>query len=129
MKICIVGGGINGLTTSLCLSKLGYDITLFEEDGIMSKTSSSSTKLIHGGLRYLENGKFKLVRESLRSRNYWINYAPDIVKPIKLLLPIYENSKRGMIKIKIGLFFYDLFSNSKIFPKSKWVNAENIIQK
>jgi len=92
MRIAIIGGGINGLFSSWSLSKKGHDVSLFEAEQVLSKTSSSSSKLLHGGIRYLEQGHFSLVAEALRDRYWWITNAPQHVKTIKLIAPIYKNS-------------------------------------
>ena len=82
MKIAVIGGGINGIMTAWELCKHHHDVTLFEKNTLMSQTSSASSKLLHGGLRYLENFEFRLVKEALRERQWWINQAPDLARPL-----------------------------------------------
>ncbi len=85
----------------------------------MGQTSSASSKLLHGGLRYLENGEFRLVREALRERKFWIEKAPHLAKPIKLYLPIYHSSRRPAWQIRIGLTLYDILAGSRILGRSR----------
>src|SRR3990172_11977882 len=94
MRIAVIGRGINGVMVSWELAKSGYSVDLYEKNKLMSATSSASTKLLHGGLRYLEQGQFRLVREALRERTWWIKAAPDLARPIELILPVYRDSDR-----------------------------------
>ncbi len=128
MKICIVGGGINGLCCAWLLSQKGHEVHLYEKDTLVSKTSRSSSKLLHGGLRYLEHGNFRLVREALKERDAWLQRVPSLTQPIRLVLPLYENSSRNRWLIKAGLFLYDHLAGSSILPKSKWLDKETLLQ-
>jgi glycerol-3-phosphate dehydrogenase len=110
MKIAVIGGGINGIMTAWELCKHHHDVTLIEKNTLMSQTSSASSKLLHGGLRYLENFEFKLVKQALRERQWWINKAPDLALPLKIFIPVYKQSKRPAWLYKVGLHLYDLFS-------------------
>ena len=83
IKIGIIGGGINGLFISWQLGKLGYVVDLYESDQVLQKTSSSSSKLLHGGIRYLEQGHIGLVRESLLDRAWWLKMHQTFVNPLK----------------------------------------------
>ena len=83
--ILIVGGGINGASIARNAAGRGYKVCLVEQNDLASSTSSASTKLIHGGLRYLEHFAFKMVRESLKERNLLMNLAPHVVWPIKFI--------------------------------------------
>ena len=113
MKIAVVGGGINGIMTAWELCKNKHDVELFEKKKIMTQTSSASSKLLHGGLRYLENFEFNLVKEGLNERHWWINHATNIVKPIKIYIPVYRNSKRHALQYKLGLFIYDFLAGKR----------------
>jgi len=119
MKIAIIGGGINGIMTAWELCKHNHDVTLFEKNTLMSQTSSASSKLLHGGLRYLENFEFRLVKEALRERQWWINQAPDLAQPLQIFIPIYKQSRRPAWLYKIGLYLYDLFSGKQNIGKHK----------
>jgi glycerol-3-phosphate dehydrogenase len=127
VDIGIIGGGINGLCTALQLAKQGHQVQLYERDTIMNATSRSSSKLLHGGLRYLENREFRLVREALRERDAWIKRVPHLAKPLRLVMPIYRKSRRPGWVIALGLFLYDHLAGKSLLPKSKWVSAEELI--
>ena len=101
------------------LCKHHYDVTLFEKNTLMSQTSSASSKLLHGGLRYLENFEFRLVKEALRERQWWINQAPDLARPLKIFIPVYKQSRRPAWFYKIGLYLYDLFAGKQNIGKHR----------
>ena len=119
MKIAVIGGGINGIMTAWELCKHHHDVTLFEKNTLMSQTSSSSSKLLHGGLRYLENFEFRLVKEALGERRWWINQAPHLAQPLKIFIPVYKQSRRSAWFYKMGLFLYDVFAGKKNIGKHK----------
>jgi glycerol-3-phosphate dehydrogenase len=117
MKIAVIGGGINGIMTAWELCKHHHDVTLFEKSTLMSQTSSASSKLLHGGLRYLENFEFRLVKEALRERQWWIDQAPDLAQPLKIFIPVYKQSRRPAWLYKMGLYLYDFFSGKQNIGK------------
>jgi len=118
--IVVIGGGIIGAGITLDASLRGFKTLLLDKSDFGAYTTSASTKLIHGGLRYLEYMEFPLVRESLREREMLLQNAPHIVSPLLLNVPIYKNSKRGPLVIKIGMILYDLFSYDKSLPNHKF---------
>ena len=128
MKIAIIGGGINGVMTAWELCKNNHDVTLFDKNTLMSQTSSSSSKLLHGGLRYLENLEFRLVREALRERQWWINKAPQFAQPLKIFIPIYRQSMRPSWLYRVGLFIYDLLAGSKKIAKHQSYSRTEFIK-
>jgi glycerol-3-phosphate dehydrogenase len=105
--VVIVGGGMAGAGIARDLALRGASVALVEKGDFASGTTSRSSKLIHGGLRYLELFDFALVRESLRERETLGRLAPHLVRPLPFLVPIYAGSSRGLIKIRIGLKLYD----------------------
>ena len=117
MKIAVIGGGINGIMTAWELCKHHHDVTLFEKNTLMSQTSSASSKLLHGGLRYLENFEFRLVKEALRERQWWINQTPDLAQPLKIFIPVYKQLRRPAWLYKIGLYLYDLLAGKQNIGK------------
>jgi glycerol-3-phosphate dehydrogenase len=126
MKIAVIGGGINGIMIALELCKHHHNVTLFEKNTLMSQTSSSSSKLLHGGLRYLENFEFRLVKEALRERQWWINQAPHLAHPLKIFIPVYRQSRRPGWLYKIGLFLYDLLGGNDNLGKHQKYNKTSM---
>ena len=127
--VLIVGGGINGLATFRDLALQGVDVALVERDDFVSGASAASSHMIHGGIRYLENGEFRLVHEAVTERNGLLQIAPHYVRPLQTTIPIYstfsgilsaplrflrhgagKHRERGAALIKIGLVIYDSFS-------------------
>lgn len=129
MKICVIGGGINGLCCAWTLAQSGHTVELYERGKLARETSQASSKLLHGGLRYLEQGQFRLVRESLRERDGWLQRAPNLAKPLQLVLPIYQHSRRGRCVINTGLFLYNHVAGRSILPNSMWLSAEALSQR
>ena len=105
--VVIVGGGMAGAGVARDLALRGVSVALVEKGDFASATTSQSSKLIHGGLRYLELFDFGLVRESLRERETLRRLAPHLVRPLPFLVPIYRDSSRSLIKVRIGLKLYD----------------------
>ena len=124
MKIAVIGGGINGLSSAWQLALAGYDVSLFERDGVMQATSIASSKLLHGGLRYLEQGEFRLVREALQERRWWLKKAPRLTRRLPILYPLYADSRRARWQLKIGLWLYDSFAGRKGIGRHRWLSAE-----
>jgi len=128
MKIAVIGGGINGIMSAWALAQQGHDVEIFEKNTLMSETSSASSKLLHGGLRYLENLEFRLVREGLHERKWWINQAPHLAHPLRIYIPIYKDSRRASWMYRIGLKFYDLLSGSKKLGKTKSYSVSQMLK-
>lgn len=129
MNIGIVGGGINGLCCAWQLAKRGHQVHLYERDTIMNATSRSSSKLLHGGLRYLENYEFRLVQEALSERDAWIKRTPHLAQPLRLVMPIYQQSRRPGWMIALGLFLYDRLSSKSQLPKASYLSAQELIRR
>lgn len=127
--VLLIGGGINGISTFRDLALQGVDVLLIERGDFASGASAASSHMIHGGIRYLENGEFRLVKESVQERNGLLRIAPHYVKPLETTIPIYSTfsgilsaplrflthrsgkpQERGAFLIKIGLTIYDTFS-------------------
>src|SRR6266508_3273403 len=109
----VIGGGMAGAGVVRDLALRGASVALFEKGDFASGTSSKSSKLIHGGLRYLELADFRLVRESLREKKTLERLAPHLVRPLPFLVPVYRGSKRGLITVRIGMWLYDLLTPGK----------------
>ena len=129
--IFIIGGGINGAGIARDAAGRGLKVFLAEKNKVGSATSSWSSKLIHGGLRYLENYEFKLVRESLKEREVITKIAPKITKPIPFIIP-HTKKLRSKLLIRLGLFLYDNIGGKTKIPKSSKINFNkkftNILQ-
>ncbi len=129
--VLIIGGGINGLATFRDLAMQGVDVALVERNDFISGASAASSHMIHGGIRYLENGEFRLVHEAVTERNALLRIAPHYVRPLQTTIPIFstfsgvlsaplrflrhgggKHTERGAALIKIGLVIYDSFSRS-----------------
>ena len=115
----VIGGGMAGAGVARDLALRGASVALFEKGDFSSGTTSKSSKLIHGGLRYLELGDFKLVRESLREKKTLERLAPHLVRPLPFLVPIYRGSTRGLIRVRIGMWLYDLLTPGKRTERSR----------
>ena len=116
--LCVIGGGINGAGIARDAAGRGLSVILVEAQDLASATSSASTKLVHGGLRYLEHYEFKLVKSSLKEREVLLNSAPHIIWPMKFALP-HDNGLRPYWMIKAGLFLYDRLAGRKKLQKSE----------
>ena len=110
------------------LAKAGHSVDLIEKSNVMSATSSASTKLLHGGMRYLEHGKFSLVRESLRERAWWLEAAPDVTQVIPILFPIFQRSPRSRWTIKLGMVLYDRLAGKFGVGKHRWVSCAELTE-
>jgi glycerol-3-phosphate dehydrogenase len=108
--LLILGGGINGAGVAREAALRGLHVVLVEANDFAEGTSSRSSKLIHGGIRYLENLEFGLVFESLNERNRLFDLAPHLVHPLKFMLPIYEGARHPMWKLSLGMWLYDALS-------------------
>lgn len=121
--VAIIGGGINGCGCAADAALRGLSVILFEKNDLASQTSSSSSKLIHGGLRYLEQFDFSLVRKALNERQTLLDLAPHLVHPLQFMLPQSKPSRASWL-IRIGLFIYDHLSTKNRLPKSLAVSRQ-----
>ena len=119
--VLVVGGGINGAGIARDLAGRGLSVVLCEKDDLAQATSSSSTKLIHGGLRYLEYNEFALVRKALAEREVLLRSAPHIMWPLRFVMP-HDPSMRPVWMIRIGLFLYDHLARREVLPGSRTVD-------
>lgn len=108
--LLVVGGGITGAGVARDAASRGMKVLLCEANDFASGTSSRSSKLVHGGIRYLENLEFGLVHEALTERTLLLETAPHMVHPIRFLLPIYKSSRVGLLKMELGMILYDILS-------------------
>ncbi len=126
--VVIIGGGINGAAAARDAAQRGLSVALVEKHDFGWGTTAASTRLIHGGLRYLELMDFGLVREALREREVLLRQAPHLVRPLPFVAPVYRNARRGPFTIKVGMILYDLLSYDKSMPKHKWHRREKLLE-
>ncbi len=119
--VAVIGGGINGSGIARDAAGRGLRVLLVEQNDLASGTSSASTKLIHGGLRYLEHGWFRLVREALAEREVMLRMAPHLIRPMRFILPV-EPGLRPAWMLRLGLFIYDHLGGRKILPPTRSVD-------
>src|ERR1700704_5626535 len=130
--VVIVGGGIHGAGVLQAAAAAGHRALLIERQSLAAGTSSRSSKLIHGGLRYLETGQFALVRESLRERAIHLRIAAELVELKPFFIPVYRNTRRRPWQLKLGLWIYALlggFDASTRFgtvPKREWSSLDGL---
>ena len=147
-RVLVIGGGINGIATFRDLALQGIDVILVERSDFCSGASAASSHMIHGGVRYLENGELRLVKESLMERNRLLASAPHYVRPLKTTIPIFtlvsgllaapirlfthaqgKRKERGALLIKVGLMMYDLFGrNQGKMPRHSFLGRQKSLQ-
>ena len=127
--LLIIGGGINGSAIAHLSAKEGMKVALLEKGDFASGTSSKSTKLMHGGIRYLENLELDLVYESLRERYIQLTAAPHLVKPLQFIIPVYKKDKRPLWMMHLGVFLYDLLAGKYKIKKHKRLNKKEVLEK
>lgn len=130
--VLVIGGGIHGVGIAQAAAAAGYEVVLLEQSDLASGTSSRSSKLIHGGLRYLESAQFSLVKESLRERELLLKLAPTLVKRQKFFIPIFPETSRRPWLMRLGLGFYALLSGMGAYarfrsvPKTEWETLDGL---
>lgn len=127
--VLVIGGGITGAGVALDAASRGLDVILVEKQDFAAGTSSRSTKLIHGGLRYLEQLDFRLVKEVARERKILYRNAPYLIHPSRLLLPFIKNGKYSWFKAAAGLWMYDLISGIKKEERHAMLSRTKILNK
>jgi glycerol-3-phosphate dehydrogenase len=128
MSIAVIGGGINGLFSAWRLASHGYTVDLFEANKLLGETSAASSKLLHGGIRYLEQGHIGLVRESLLDRAWWLENAPHATRPIEICMPVYRDSSRGLSKLFAGAKIYRLLAGKYSLGPSRLLKYNQLIK-
>src|SRR5512143_2185055 len=148
VSVLIAGAGINGIGTFRDLAHNGVDVLLLDRGDFCSGASAASSHMAHGGIRYLENGEFRLVREAVQERNRLIQNAPHMVKPLQTTIPIFKTfsgllnaplkflklldkpSERGALVIKIGLMLYDAYTGKqRVVPRHVFTGKDASLQR
>src|SRR6266446_5821847 len=111
--LLVIGGGITGCGVARDAAMRGLKVALIERDDFASGTSGRSSRLIHGGIRYLEQGQLHLVHESIRERQTLLRIAPHLVRPLAFTWPIYRGARVGKLKLSAGLLVYQLMALGK----------------
>ena len=121
----VIGGGIHGCGIARELALRGLSVLLVERKDFGSETTAWSTRLAHGGLRYLETGEIGLVREALRERENLVRNAPHLVRSAKIAIPLYRSSSRSKSLVKLGMLAYDALSLRKSLPRHQILSKED----
>src|SRR5688572_23499218 len=148
VPVLIIGGGINGIGVFRDLALNGVNVLLVERGDFCSGASSASSHMAHGGIRYLENGEFRLVREAVQERNRLLQNAPHLVKPLPTTIPIFKRFsgllnaplkflrllnkplERGALVIKLGLIMYDAYTaGQRVVPKHRFLSRKESLAK
>jgi glycerol-3-phosphate dehydrogenase len=130
--VVIIGGGIHGVGVAQAAAAAGYSALLLERQALAGGTSSRSSKLIHGGLRYLESAQFGLVRESLREREILLRNAPGLVRRVPFCIPVYSSTRRPPWMIRAGLLLYALLgglsrnARYESVPRARWDSLDGL---
>ena len=130
--VVVVGGGIHGAGVAQAVAACGKSVLLLEQNSIASGTSSRSSKLIHGGLRYLETAQFSLVRECLTERSLLLKNAPDLVRLVPFYFPLYDTTSRRPWQIRAGLSLYSILGGLGVsnrfrsMPYHKWNQLDGL---
>ncbi len=127
--VVIIGGGIIGAGIARDAAMRGFKVVLFERQDFACGTTSGSTRLIHGGLRYLEMLDLRLVRMDLRERETLLRIAPHLVRPLQFLLPFYRRSAFFRLKMRLGMMLYDVLSFDKSLPSRCHLTREEVVAK
>src|SRR5204863_9487975 len=128
LDVLIAGGGIVGTGIARDLALRGFRVGLVEQHDLAAGTSSRPTRLIHGGLRYLEILDFGLVRTDMREREVLLRLAPHLVQPLRFLMPMYGRGVLYRAKLQAGMQLYDALSFDKSLPTRQWLNRRQVLR-
>ncbi|MHB1951620.1 MAG: FAD-dependent oxidoreductase [Acidiferrobacteraceae bacterium] len=132
-EVCVIGGGIHGAGVAQAAAAAGYSVLLLESHALAHGASGRSSRLIHGGLRYLESGDWRLVHEAVRERERLLAIAPELVKRMPFLLPVYRHSRHQSAVVGAGLGFYALLAGLRrvarfsVWPRSSWDRLDGLL--
>ena len=126
VDVAIVGGGINGAGLAFDAVRRGLNVALFEQHDFGFGASTATSKLAHGGLRYLENYQFNLVKESINERNFLLDQASHLVKPLQFYIPIYKDMPWKTWKLRLGLNVYDWMQSHKTLPSHRMLSPKDV---
>src|SRR5438093_3272844 len=124
LEVLVVGAGIVGAGVARDAACRGFATALVDRGDFAAGTSGKTSRLVHGGLRYLRNYRFGLVRRAVRERDLLLRNAPGLVHPLPFLIPSYVDRGPGRLLLRFGLFLYDFLSREKTLPRRSWLSAE-----
>jgi glycerol-3-phosphate dehydrogenase len=127
--LIVIGAGVNGAGIARDAAMRGLKVLVLDKGDISSGTSAWSTRLIHGGLRYLEHREVGLVRESLRERERLLRIAPHLVRPLPMLIPVYAGARRGPLTVRAGMILYDLLSSGKSLERHRMLSPQETLSR
>jgi glycerol-3-phosphate dehydrogenase len=127
LDVLVIGGGITGLGVARLAARNGYSVTVVERGDLASGTSSATSHMLHGGLRYLEQARFSLVHEALVEREAVSRMAPALARPTRFLVPLYAGGRVGPLKLRAGLVLYDWLASRAGFPPHAWLRAREAL--
>ena len=127
VDVLVIGGGIVGAWTALTAALRGHRTALVEKGDFASGTSGKTSRLIHGGLRYLQQLRIGLVRTATRERNLLLRIAPDLVRPLTFLIPVYRDRGPRGWQLRFGLWLYDAVSKDRALPRRRWLTREEAL--
>ena len=126
-RIAVVGAGVNGTSIATACAKRGFDVALFDAGTPFAETSSKSSRMLHGGIRYLEQGHIKLVREALIERDEWQRVAPNATRVERFFFPIYKDSPRGRTTLFAGALLYQWLAGRFSLGKSRLHSRQDLL--
>ncbi len=127
LDLIVIGGGITGAAVARLAARNGYSVALLEQGDLASGTSSATSHMLHGGLRYLEHGRFLLVRRSLGERAVVSRMAPALVRPTRFVVPLYAGGRLGPTRLRAGLALYDWLASRKGLAPHAWLRANEAL--
>jgi glycerol-3-phosphate dehydrogenase len=128
MDIAVIGAGVNGICCAIALAEKGCKVTVYERKTAFSETSSKSSKLLLGGIRYLETFHFKLVGEALEDRTWWIKNAEQYTRINRFFIPIYKNKSRSRLKLYLGVKLYEWLAGQYSLGRSQYHSAKETLE-
>jgi len=127
VDVLVIGGGIVGAWTALTAARRGHRTALVEKGDFASGTSGKTSRLIHGGLRYLQRLRIGVVRRAARERDILLKIAPSLVRPLNFLIPVYRDRGPPRWQLRMGLWLYDALSKDKVLPRRKWLTRDETL--
>ena len=127
-RIAVIGAGVNGVCIATACASLGHRVMLFDESKPFDQTSSASSRMLHGGIRYIEHGRIGLVREALIERDGWLHFAPDATRVERFYFPVYQGAQRGRWLLFAGTLIYQWLAGRFSVGRSQLHSTEDLEQ-